>query len=108
MAADRNGLQRFEEAKSLLRKTLPVARRVSGKNDELTLNLGWNYADALYTDPDATLDDIREAVRTLEESAPIARRVFGGEHPLANGIEISLQNTRAALRASETPRPGNA
>ena len=85
-----------------------MARRVLGNGHEITLRMRWNYALALCDDPATTLDDIREAVRTLEESAPIARRVFGGEHPLANGIEISLQNTRAALRASETPRPGNA
>ena len=101
MAADRNGLQRFEESKSLLRKTLPVARRVSGKNDELTLNLGWNYADALYTDPDATLDDIREAVRTLEDLEQTTRRVFGGAHPFATGIVDALRQSRATLRARE-------
>ena len=32
---------------------------------------------ALYEDPDATLDDLREAVTTLEEIEPTARRVFG-------------------------------
>ena len=36
--------------------------------------------DAL-RDPGATLDDLREAVATLEETAPTARRVFGGAHP---------------------------
>ena len=51
----------------------------------------------------ATLSDLREAVNTLEEIERIARRVFGGAHPLTTGIEGYLRNARAALRASETP-----
>ena len=67
-----------------------------------------NYALALYLDTDATLDDIREAVTTLEETEPIARRVLGKSHPLAGWIERSLREARAALRAHETPSPGSA
>ena len=64
-----------------------------------------NYAEALYKDDDATLDDLREAVTTLEDTAPTARRVLGGAHPLTTGIDIDLQKARAALRARETPSP---
>ena len=96
-------LQRFEEAKSLLRKTIPVARRVLGDDNILTLKMRWYYAGALYTDPGATLDDLREAVTTLEDMARIARRLFGGTHPTTTGIEYSLEKSRAALRAREAP-----
>ena len=42
----------------------------------------WVYADALLGGrPRATLDDLREAVRTLEETERTARRVLGGAHP---------------------------
>ena len=58
---------------------------------------------ALYGDDCATLDDLREAVTTLEEIEPTARRVFGGAHPMTAGLEESLQNARAVLRARETP-----
>ena len=54
-------------------------------------------------DEGATLDDVREAVTTLEDAGRIARRVFGGTHPLTTGIEGELQDARAALRARETP-----
>ena len=63
----------------------------------------WNYAKSLHKDPDATLDDIREAVTTLEDTERIARRVLGGAHPLAVTIEEFLRDARAALRARETP-----
>ena len=60
-----------------------------------------NYAGALCEDPAATLDDLREAVATFEEIERIARRVFGGTHPLAVDIVHSLQKARAALGARE-------
>jgi len=98
-------LQRFEEAKLLLRKTMPVARRVLGPSHELTIRISRSYAKALYEADGATLDDLHEAVTTLEDTARIARRVLGSAHPLAELIEQHLQLSRAALRARETPSP---
>ena len=60
---------------------------------------------ALYNDPDATLDNLREAVTTLEDVERTARRVFGGAHPTVQQIEVALRDARAALRALETPPP---
>ena len=94
-------VQRFEEAKSLMRKTVPVAHRVLGADNRLMLTLRSNYAMALYKADGATLDDLREAVTTLEETARIARRVFGGAHPIIVPMETSLRNARATLRARE-------
>ena len=62
----------------------------------------------LYKDDGATLDDLREAVTTLEDTERIVRRVFGGAHPATTTQEKALQNARAALRARETPPPGSA
>ena len=98
-------LKRFGEVKALLRKTLPIARRVLGDNDQHTLTMRWNYAEALYMDAGATLDDLREAVETLEDTARIARRVLGCAHPYTVDLERALQHARAALRARETPPP---
>ena len=101
-------LERFEEAKPLFRKTMPVARRVLGESNELTLRFRANYAETLYKDPAATLDDLRERLTTLEDSLRTARRVFGGSHPMTARIEGDLRNARAALRARETPSSGSA
>ena len=86
---------------------MPVARRVFGKNHEVTLKMRWTYAKALCSDDGATLDDFREAVTTLEETERIARRVLGSVHPLAVEVERDLGKARVALRAREMS-PGSA
>ena len=77
---------------------MPVARRVLGDNHGDTLRLRWNYAQSLSKDPNATLDDVREAVTTLEDAERIARRVLGAAHPNTKGIELALESAREALR----------
>ena len=101
-AATLVNLQRYKEAKSLLRKTVPVARRVLGEGHQFTLLMRQNYATALLADPTATLDDLREAVMTLEDSSRTARRVLGGTHPDVAEVEKVLEDARADLRARET------
>ena len=96
-------LKRFEEAKALLRKAVPVARRVRGESDAITLKMRVVYANALYEDPGATLNDLSEAATTLEDTERTARRVLGGAHPLTMDIEYDLQDARAALYARGLP-----
>ena len=98
-------LKRFEEAKALLRKTMPVARGILGEGHVVTLKLRARYAMALYEDDAATLDDLREAVATNEEIERIARRVLGSVHPTTSMMEKSLREAREVLRARETPSP---
>ena len=83
-----------------------MARRVLGDEDKLTLKIRWAYGLSLYKDACATLDDLREAVTTLEGTEPTARRVLGGNHPVTNDIDESLREARAALRARETSESG--
>jgi tetratricopeptide (TPR) repeat protein len=104
-ASSLGGLKRFEEARSLLRRTLPVARCVLSDSHDITLSMRLHYAAALCKDPAATLGDLREAVATLEVMERTARQVFGGSHPLVRDIENHLRYALAALRARAT---GNA
>ena len=97
-------LRRFEEAKSVLRKWMPVVQRVLGASNEFTFKMRGCYADSLCSDPGATLSELREAVTRFEDLARDARRVLGSAHPFVAGqLERSLQAARAALRAHETP-----
>jgi len=98
-AATLKDLRRFEETRSLLRRTIPVARRVVGEGDGLTLRMRYTYARALYEDPGAmTLEYLREAVTTIEEIERTARRVFGGSHPLTVEIERFLHKIPSTVR----------
>ena len=92
---------RCKEARSLLRKTIPAARRVLGESHETTLGMRMVYANAISCDDGTTLDDLREAVTTLEETERSARRVFGGAHPITAGMGKALRKARAELRDRE-------
>ena len=60
-------LQRHAEAKSVLRSTVPVARRVLGDSHDYTLTMRKVYAESFCLDASATLDDLREAVTTSSD-----------------------------------------
>ena len=92
------GLERYKEARKVLRKMTPVARRVLGDCNDLTLRMRCMYATTLYLDEGATLDDLREAVTTLEDAGRIARRVIGSAYPTTKAIERALEISREALR----------
>ena len=85
---------------------LELGRLFLGESHQDTPRLRWVYARSLYEevyeDPDATFDDLREAVNTLEEIEPTARRVLGGAPPIAAGIKDRLGDARAALHTYET------
>ena len=59
------------------------------------------YSEALSQDSGATLDDLREAVTTLDVAGRTARRVLGRAHPLTAAIEGQQRNARAVLHARE-------
>jgi hypothetical protein len=71
-----------------------VTRTVNGTGQKV-------YAQTLHTADGATLDDLHEALKTLEETVRTARRVLGGEHPVTTIIVGELEDSRAALRARE-------
>ena len=87
-------LKRHREVKALMRKMIPVARRVFGEGRDLTLRMQLINARALYADA-ATLDNVREALTTLEDTERTTRRVMGGAHPLVAEIGVALQEARS-------------
>ena len=96
-------LQRYAEAKSLLREAIPLARRVLGESDALNFRMRKIFAVTLYEDPDATRGDLREATTTLEEIERTARRMLGGAHPLVLAIERNLDESREMFYARGLP-----
>ena len=78
-----------------------MARRVTGDSSDISIGLRKLYAQSIGCDAAATLDDIREAVTTLEETERTARRVLGGAQPMTRGIQLALRESRAALSARD-------
>ena len=83
-------VQRFEEAKSLLRKTIPVARRVLGAEHALTLSLREDLSRATL-DGESSAEEKREALRLLEDTVAVMRRVLGPQHPETQRMQDNLE-----------------
>ena len=79
-------LERFEEAKALMRKTMPVARRVLGDSNEDMLLMRRNYSLLLCKDG-STLDDLREGVTTLDACSAARTRPQWGSRDLCKARE---------------------
>ena len=80
---------------------------IPSTGDMITLKAKQYYAETLYKNVNAgasrrPLDDLREAVTTLEDVERTARRVMGGAHPTTEGIKKELRDVRAALDARKT------
>ena len=73
----------------------------------MTLSMRKIYAVALCCGGAPSLGDLREAVNTLEDVAPTARRVLGGAHPTVVQVESYLQHAREMTHAREAS-PGAA
>ena len=101
-------LKRFKEAKSLLRRTIPVMQRILGESHADTLRMRWIYARALYMDEGATLNDLHESVETLESVARVWIRVFGEAHPETPKAQDALKIARGALAARRAASAGSA
>jgi len=92
-------LRRFEEAKRLLRKVAPVARRVLGKDHELTLSLREDLCHAML-DEDSAADEKREALEMLKDTAGAMRRVLGPDHPDTVHAQTRLESYVEKYRES--------
>ena len=89
-----------------MRKAMPVAQRVLGESQVTTLKMRLVYAKALYYDPGATLDNLREAVTTLEETERTARRPRW-RAPVTGRIEDDLQVRRRRRGARPVKMPAH-
>ena len=88
-------------------QNMPVARRVLGESNELTLNARWYYAVALYCPPAPRWTISARPWRTLEDADPIARRVLGGAHPLTEGLRAICETREPRSAPAKTPSLGS-
>ena len=92
----------FKEAMSLLRDTIPTARRVLGEENDLTLCLRSHYACAISYDTNSSRARVHKAVAILKDVLQTSRRVFGNQHPIVEEFLRDLENTRMRLADDES------
>ena len=85
----------FEEAKRVLRKMTPVARRVLGTEHELTLSLREDLSRATLRG-ESSAEEKREALRMLEDTVAVMRRVLGPAHPDTLHAQRQLEHYRGS------------
>jgi len=90
-------LQLFGEAKRLVRKAIPNARRTLGAEHDLTLNFRDIYGRSLFLDPSASRDDVAEAIEIFVDVQRRAWRVFGPKHPNWTHFPKLLEGAREKL-----------
>ena len=93
-------LRRFAEAKRVLRKVAPVARRVLGDSNDLTLSLREDLSRATL-DGESSAEEKRQALQMLEDTVAVMRRVLGPAHPdtLHAQSELKMYRSRRKSRA---------
>ena len=89
-------LRRFEEAKSLLRKTIPVARRVFGGESGRVLSLREDLCRATLAG-DSSSKEKRKALQMLEDTVAALRRLFGLLHPETQRAQGLLEKWRKTI-----------
>ena len=95
-------LERHDEAKPILRKAIPNARRTLGAEHDLTLNFRDIYGRCLYRDDNASRDDVVEAIEIFEDVQRRTRRVFGPGHPDWTALPRHLMAARDKLASFDT------
>ena len=99
-------LERFQEAKRLLRKVAPVAQRVLGNDHELTLSIRENLCLATL-DGESPAEEKRDALKMFEDTLGVMRRVLGPQHPdtqrgQRNLHSYNLEEAREKLASFDT------
>ena len=92
-------LRRFKEAKKVLRKVMPVAGRVLGNDHELMSSIREDLCRATLHG-DSSANEKRDALKMLEDTLGVMRRVLGPQHPDTQRVQESLHMYRGHFRVS--------
>ena len=93
--------QRFKDAKIVLRKTIPLARRALGTEHEVTLSMREDLSRVIL-DGDSSANEKRKALEMLEDTLGVMRRVLGPEHPETRRVRNDLVMYREDARGDGT------
>ena len=90
-------LEQFDEARAFLRDRIPEAIRALGKDHDLVFKMQRIYAQCLYKNDGASLEDITAAVATLEDLDRRQTRIYGAAHPQTGATRRCLEAARKQL-----------
>ena len=90
-------LQQFDEARAFLRDRIPEAIQFLGKDHDLAFKMQRIYAQCLYKNDGASLEDITAAVATLEDLDRRQTRIYGAAHPQTGSTRRRLAEAREKL-----------
>ena len=90
-------LKRYEEARSIQRKIIPVALRILGAENDTTLLLLRTNVRSVYSDPKATLADLRQTERSMRDVLQRTRQIYGASHPDTQTCERFMHNVKQIL-----------
>ena len=84
-------LERFEEAKRILHRLVPVAQRVLGTENDHTLSMREDLSRATL-EGESSAKEKREALRMLKDTVAVMRRVLGPAHPDTLRVQRELEH----------------
>ncbi len=90
-------LRQFDEARAFLLDRIPEAIQALGKDHDVTFRLKRMYAQSLYRNDGASLEDITTAIATLEDLDRRQTRIYGAAHPQAGSTRRRLAEAREKL-----------
>ena len=88
-------VERFADARAVGREIVQWAHR--NPDSPHSFHIVKALMDSLYKDPNASADDLREAVEVFENIPATSSRVLGSAHPDTKNYEKALAKARKAL-----------
>ena len=94
-------LGKHSEARSFSAQRIKESKRKFGPDHNTTLMLQQIFAQAIYHDRDASLDDVTRAVDILESLLQKRRQVLGSAHRITADSQKDLDRARLVLAAHQ-------
>ena len=88
-------MERFADARAVGREIVQWAHR--NPDSPHSFHIVKALMDSLYKDPNASVDDLREAVEVFENIPATSSRVLGTAHPDTKTYEKALAKAKKAL-----------
>mmetsp|Transcript_26288 Transcript_26288/g.78913 ORF Transcript_26288/g.78913 Transcript_26288/m.78913 type:complete len:222 (+) Transcript_26288:3-668(+) len=87
-------LARFDEARAILKRQIPLARQLGGTQ---WVHAAGVFSRAVVEDDNCPTTELEEALTVMDDASRTARQTLGTAHPVAKALERDLGCIRARL-----------